>query len=64
MGTVGGSGGWNKPCPHLLLSVGQVSVELRAEGSVGRDGVVATGWREEEGEGIIGSDREVMEQTR
>ena len=46
MGTVGGSGDWNEPCPRLLLSMGQVSVELRAEGSdtgVGRDGVVAKG---------------------
>ena len=64
MGTVGGSGDWNKPCPRLLLSMGQVSVELRAEGSdtsVGRDGVVATGGREEEEEEMIEtqSDRKV-----
>lgn len=42
---VGGGGDWNKPCPQLLVSRGQVSVERRAEqldAGVGNDRFGAT----------------------
>ena len=55
VGAVGGGGDWNKPCPQLLVSRGQVSVERRAEqldAGVGNDRLGATDGK---GEGRGGS---------